>query len=413
MSDEKKSDELPVEPTPLVPNQPADSAPATPVESTPLEVMPGTAATTPGQTGQSLIVPAQNPGALVPAGTPPRPGQPGATGSRPPIPPTPIDYAMPAQPKSWLPTPQMVKNLGCIFKMLFGFTVLLVLGYVMLMALNPKARQWALQGSKPGSAPGASGFPGAAGGSSAGFAGTGIGGGAGPTPFKAVNQILAIPAQALGKTDDVVKANNARVGQLDGLVAEDEAKTKGGSTSRGAVNPFAAALDAASKAGAAGTPGKSGAPGATGAKPGIPGAPPTPEEERAAQAARMLALQEKLANLPTNPDGTPIAKPDAVRSTAYQVTEPDVLAPVTLPGGTVIRSASPAGTPNPTRAFFYWVVNANLSAINPPRMMLNGRLIHEQQEVNIALGITFVNFDQANKLLVFRDKTGAIVTRSY
>lgn len=405
MSDEKEPDEQPVDPAPAPDPAPLEVVP----ESTPLATgAPAAAPTTPAAPGEALVV--VPPATLVPGGQP-APGQPGATGSRPPVPPTPIDYAMPTQPKSWLPTPQMIKNLGCIFKMLFGFTVLLILGYVMLMALNPKARQWALQGSKPG-APGASGFPGAAGGSSHGFAGTGIGGGAGPTPFKAVNQILAIPAQALGKTDDVVKANNARVGQLDGLVAEDEAKTKGsGGTSRGAVNPFASAIDAATKAGAAA--GKPGAPGAAGAKAGVPGAPPTPEEERAAQAARMLALQEKLANLPTNPDGTPIEKPDAVRPTAYQVTEPDVLAPVTLPGGTVIRSASPAGTPNPTRPFFYWVVNANLSAINPPRMLLNGRLIHEGQEVNIALNITFVRFDEANKQLVFRDKTGAIVTRSY
>ncbi|HQY05253.1 MAG TPA: hypothetical protein PLQ52_04240, partial [Lacunisphaera sp.] len=121
---------------------------------------------------------------------------------------------MPAQ-KSFIPSPALIRNLGCLIKLIAGFTVLICLGYFALVALNPKARQWATKGAKDGSG--------------------------GPTPFKALNQVLAIPAQAMGKTDDVVKANNARVGQLDGLVAEEEAKTKSGSSgsSRPVVDPFA------------------------------------------------------------------------------------------------------------------------------------------------------------------------------
>ena len=328
---------------------------------------------TPGDTGQALVL-APNPAA-----------------PKPPVPPTPIDYAMPAS-KSWIPSPALIRNLGCIFKMLFGFTVLLILGYVMLMALNPKARQWALQGSQPeaGAFPGSGGLAGSSGG------GSGIGGGRGPTPFKAVNQILALPAQALAKTDDVVQANNARAGVLDGMIAEEETKAKGkskGGPGAPPINPFAA------------PPPDATAKGTKGAKAGEG---PTPEEERAAQIARMMALQEKMAA-----SGQPAAKADAVRSTAIQVKEPDVLAPVTLPGGVVIRSASPEGAPAATRAFLYWVVNLSISGINPPRLLLQGRLIHEGQEVNIAQGIILERIDPAEKLIHFRDQTGAVVTRSY
>ena len=75
--------------------------------------------------------------------------------------------------------------------------------------------------------------------------------------------------------------------------------------------------------------------------------------------------------------------------------------------------ASPEGTPQPTRTFFYWVLNLNISGINPPRLLINGRLVHEKQEVSIPLGVTLEQFDAAHRLLVFKDKTGALVTRSY
>ncbi|AOS44465.1 hypothetical protein Verru16b_01527 [Lacunisphaera limnophila] len=326
---------------------------------------------------------------------PAAPAAPAADAPKPPAPVlTPIDYAMP-QSKSFIPSPALIKNLGCIFKMLFGFTVLLILGYVMLMALNPKARQWALQGSQPGSAgAGADTF-------GSGAAGSGLGGGRGPTPFKAVNQILAIPAQALGKTDDVVKANNARAGLLDGMIAQEENQAKGtapGSSSRPAYNPFAS--DAA-KAGPA-------APG----KAAKPGEPLSPEDERAANAARLLALQERQAAAAAAGTLPPAAPVNAVRATAVAQTV-EVLAPVTLPGGIVIRGASPDGTPPPTRTFFYWVVNLTIGAVNPPRVLINGRLVHEKQEISIPQGITLSQLDSAHRLLVFQDKTGAIVTRSY
>jgi len=350
--------------------EPDETPPAPPSEA-PLEVLPESApmpgdapvpaAPAPGEPSQSLVV--------APVA--------GAPAVSPPPPPTPIDYAMP-EAKTWLPSPAVVRNLFTIFKMLSIFTVMLCVGYFMLMAMNPKARKWALQGSKPGA--------------------DGVVHGSGPTPFKALNQVLAMPAQAMGKTDDVVKANNARVGQLNGVIAEEEGKLKGGpsSSSRPVINPFATApADGAAPAGAA--------PGAAGTTPGA-------DDERAAQAARMMALAEQASH------DQDLPKADAVRATAYQTRPTTVLPPVTLPGGTVIRDASPEDAPPATRAFLYWVVNLNVSGVfpsNPPRLMLNGRLTYERQEVNITLGITFDHLDATTKLLHFKDQSGAVVTRSY
>jgi hypothetical protein len=216
----------------------------------------------------------------------------------------PIDYAMPAQ-KSFIPSPALIRNVGCLIKLIAGFTVLICLGYFALVALNPKARQWALQGSKPG--PG--GAPAT---------------GKGPTPFKALNQILAIPAQAMGKTDDVVKANNARVGQLDGLVAEEEAKGKGGGNARASrpvVDPFSSPAT---------TAGTKGAVGATETSDGSP---------QAVSSAAMLALAEKRAAATASSE-LPAPSPPPPKPALVTPPAPDTPDEMKLPGD--ILPAPPA-----------------------------------------------------------------------
>lgn len=300
-----------------------------------------------------------------------------------------IDVIMPA-PKTTTITPQLVKNVGCLVKMVFGFIILLIMGYFALIALNPQARQWAT--SKKG-----------------------------PTPFKFVNQILAIPAQAIGKTKDVVAANNANVKVLDGVIADEEGKKKkaGGATGGAVADPFASATDAAKKA-----PGGADGTAAGSAKTGD-------GSDKGVSPATLIAMQEKLANLS---DGQ--AAPEPVKDTAqvvrdaanpYSFTKPEEkkeatpaepAAPpeVKLPGGIVVASASPAGVPPATPQFLYWVVGLNISGVfqsAPHRIMLNNRTVIEGQEVNITLGIVFDRLDLDQKLIVFKDKTGALVTRSY
>lgn len=296
-----------------------------------------------------------------------------------PKPPGPvIDYAMRAPKKPFT----IPKYAGCLVKMCFGFTVLLIMGYFALIALNPKAREWATDKKHA------------------------------PTPFTFVNQILAIPAQAIGKTKDVVAASDARVGVLDKVIADDQGKTK--QAEHVVVDPFAAAPTGAT-------------PGVSAARAAAAAGEDKPEEQGVSRAA-LLALAEKNAGAKPGPQ-PPAPLPAVAEQTAGQTPagqqagtgrhpppEPEAPAQVKLPGGIVISSASPAGGPVVHASFFFWIVKQNISGVfqSPPhRLMLNGRLVYEGDEINRALGITFDHLDPANKVIVFRDKTGAIVTRSY
>ena len=343
--------------------QPAGPTPPPEVFPPPPAPMPADVKPSAGQTPggpQPATVPQFPPGA--------NPGPPAGGSAPAQFPPrsapAPIEFAM-AAPKKPFTIP---KYLGCLVKMCFGFAVLLLMGYFALIALNPKAREWATKGAKDGSG--------------------------GPTPFKAMNQILAIPAQAIGKTKDVVAAGDARVGMLDGVIAEEEGKRKKSAAARPVVDPFAAP---------AATPGVSAARAAAAAGVGADAHP----AGQGVSAAALLALQEQqAAGENTNAPPVVVAPPP----------EPAAPAQVKLAGGIIISSASPAGGPVVRASFFYWIVNQSISGVfqSPPhRIMLDKRLVYEGQEINAALGITFDHLELANKLIVFRDRNGAIVTRSY
>ena len=293
-----------------------------------------------------------------------------------PRPPGPvIEYAMPV-PKQPFKVPA---NLGCLVKMMFGLVMLILMGYCALVALNPKARQWATKGARDGSG--------------------------GPTPFNALNQILAIPAQAVGKTKDVVAASDARVGVLDNVIAEEDAKAKGkGGGSGGApVDPYAAA-NALLGGSTAPAPGMSAARTAAAAAEGKSDGP------QSVSAAAVLAMNEKMpAGSGTAGEPLPPLEP---------LPKPKEIAPPTqvkLGGGIVITSTSPEGAPVASQPFLFWVVNLNISgvfqAIRRARPDEQPRLVYEGQEVSAPLGITFDHLEPAKKLIVFRDKSGAIVTR--
>ena len=50
---------------------------------------------------------------------------------------------------------------------------------------------------------------------------------------------------------------------------------------------------------------------------------------------------------------------------------------------------------------------------SPPRVMLNDRLIRGGDPAHARLKITFESLDLENRLIIFRDATGATVSRSY
>jgi hypothetical protein len=194
-------------------------------------------------------------------------------------------------------------------------------------------------------------------------------------------------------------------------ISEEEAKTKGGKSgrvSRPVVDPFAkpAATPGTSKARAT----------ASGAEGDV-------ASEAVSSAALLALAQQSTATSPETQDpkpGTPDpgSEPPKVEPKALPPPPPEPAAPaqVKLPGGIVISSVASADAPVVRATFFYWIVNQNISGVfqSPPhRIMLNGRLVQEGDVINRPMGVTFDRLDPANKVIVFRDKTGATVTRSY
>lgn len=63
-----------------------------------------------------------------------------------------------------------------------------------------------------------------------------------------------------------------------------------------------------------------------------------------------------------------------------------------------------------------WVMNVKISSIfpgNPGRGILNDRLTRAGDPAHVHPEITFVGLDAEPRLLLFRDKAGAIVARGY
>ena len=67
-------------------------------------------------------------------------------------------------------------------------------------------------------------------------------------------------------------------------------------------------------------------------------------------------------------------------------------------------------------AFRTFIANAKISGVfqgTPARVMFNGRLARAGDTVEPTLGITFDGLDPDRKLILFKDKSGAVVTRRY
>ena len=67
-------------------------------------------------------------------------------------------------------------------------------------------------------------------------------------------------------------------------------------------------------------------------------------------------------------------------------------------------------------AFRSFVANAKISGVfqgTPSRVVINGRLIREGEVVDPPLGIIFNGIDANRHQLVFKDKSGATVSRRF
>ena len=110
---------------------------------------------------------------------------------------------------------------------------------------------------------------------------------------------------------------------------------------------------------------------------------------------------------------------------ASPVDKPAVAAPAapqTIAGSRAIAPGVSATNDNVSAAaeaspaFRSFVANAKISGVfqgAPPRVMINGHLARAGDLVDSALGITFDSIDPDKKLILFKDKAGAVVTRRY
>ncbi len=101
---------------------------------------------------------------------------------------------------------------------------------------------------------------------------------------------------------------------------------------------------------------------------------------------------------------TPATKPPAL--TATTPIAPGISATTSDLNSTV--DASPA--------FRSWVANAKISGIfqgATPRALINGRTVRVGQMVDEGLGAVFEGINSETKEIIFKDKTGATVSRRY
>jgi hypothetical protein len=99
------------------------------------------------------------------------------------------------------------------------------------------------------------------------------------------------------------------------------------------------------------------------------------------------------------------AAPPPGTSTAMTPVAPNLSATTQL-------DAAPEASP----AFLAWVVNTKVNGVfqgTPGRAMINGRLTRTGENVDAALGIIFDSIDADRKQLLFKDRSGATVSRKY
>lgn len=117
---------------------------------------------------------------------------------------------------------------------------------------------------------------------------------------------------------------------------------------------------------------------------------------------------------PTKPVVAPKVKAAApVESDGTRV---DSTATVELTPGVMATTESIKAVPNASSAFRTFVASAKISGVyqgTPPRAFINGRLVHTGELLDDTLEIYFDSVDLAARSIVFKDSTGATVSRRY
>jgi 2-oxoglutarate dehydrogenase E2 component (dihydrolipoamide succinyltransferase) len=146
-------------------------------------------------------------------------------------------------------------------------------------------------------------------------------------------------------------------------------------------------------------------------KPVVVAPPPKPVEAEVVVEKEPVETPEEIA-----------AKKAA--AAAKRKPPPPKVAPVTaaasttnLGGGvSVTTSDDVAAATNASPEFRSWVAGAKIGGVfqgASPRVLINGRTVRAGTTVDETLGIVFDSVNAANKTIIFKDSTGAVVERHY
>ena len=140
---------------------------------------------------------------------------------------------------------------------------------------------------------------------------------------------------------------------------------------------------------------------------------------RDAVAARAASGQSRIDPLAAGQDvpEKPAAGNSGGAATATgtaMANQPATTAAATLAPGVSATSSGGAAVVEASPAFRAFVANVKITGTmqsSPARIILNGRLARAGDVVDSALGIVFDGIDSEKKQLIFKDKSGAIVTK--
>ncbi len=93
-----------------------------------------------------------------------------------------------------------------------------------------------------------------------------------------------------------------------------------------------------------------------------------------------------------------------------------VMAQTTITNEVKVNSTRIDAAPAASAAFRTFVAGASIGGVfqgKPSRALINGSIVREGMVVESALGITFDRIDAVNKVIYFKDTTGAVCSKNY
>ncbi|MEY4688931.1 MAG: hypothetical protein RIR76_2954 [Verrucomicrobiota bacterium] len=167
--------------------------------------------------------------------------------------------------------------------------------------------------------------------------------------------------------------------------------------------------------------------------PKAPAAPPTTPvaKAKAATETRAQTVAETAARvaaaapaapspaataLPPAPAATPPATPVPAAATASASAGEAATARTTIAKGVTATTTLEQAGADASVEFRTFVANAKISGVfqgTPARAVINGRLARSGETIDAAMGVVFDRIDADRRHIVFRDRTGATVTRRY